>query len=170
MTVLGLRHEVFVENVIDVICSRFRDFSSGKSSRYRMTGQEVANTIWAVATTNMPVDEEVMDLLTSYVTAICSEADGSVTLRGIAKIFNRQELANIAWSCAVLDIYPDDLMALLYLGLVGVGEEPSDEYILPIKPSFYTMSNHTATNNNKTDNMDSHPHYQASFFHPYSLV
>ena len=46
-------------------------------------------------------------------------------MTSIARMFQqRQELANVAWSCAVLGQYPKDLMTVLYTGLLGTSNDP----------------------------------------------
>jgi len=37
----------------------------------------------------------------------------------------RQEAANLSWSCCVLKEYPPELVRILYMALMGDGDEPS---------------------------------------------
>ena len=60
---------------------------------------------------------------------LCELPDGGYNARSIAEQFKRQELSNIAWSCAVMKHYPPGLMNLLYAGLVGNGDERNAEYL-----------------------------------------
>ncbi len=64
-----------------------------------------------------------MDYFTEYIIYICSDNRGKKYDEShIAKCFKRQEIANIAWSCTILEQYPKELMNLLYAGLFGVKE------------------------------------------------
>lgn len=60
---------------------------------------------------------------------ICQDENGKVTVTAISKMCKRQELANMAWSCAVFDEYPLKLMDLIYKGLVGEGQEQDPAYM-----------------------------------------
>ncbi len=61
-----------------------------------------------------------MDHVSSYIEYLCSdERSRNYDERSIARSFKRQEIANIAWSCAVLEQYPKDLVPLLYTALFG---------------------------------------------------
>ena len=68
-----------------------------------------------------------MDELSVYLTSVCRGKNG-IDEKSIAKMFDQQqELANLAWSCAVIRRYPKELMNILYTGLVGTRNDP--EYI-----------------------------------------
>jgi hypothetical protein len=58
---------------------------------------------------------------------MCSNSEGSneYDINSIALILDRQEAGLIAWSCAVLNRYPPQLMQLLYMALFGEGDDPS---------------------------------------------
>lgn len=71
----------------------------------------------------------MLDAVSTYLCRLCQLPDGSYNARSIAQHCRRQELMNIAWSCAVMKHYPPDLMELLYAGLVGSGEERNAEYL-----------------------------------------
>lgn len=71
----------------------------------------------------------MLDSISAYMFHLCQLPDGTVTARSIAENYKRQELANIAWSCAIMGRYPPDLMNLLYAGLVGNGDERNAEYL-----------------------------------------
>ena len=61
-------------------------------------------------------------LIQSFAPAIvkmCSNSKGQYDENSIARCAKRQEVANMAWSCAVLEEYPKDLMPLLYTALFG---------------------------------------------------
>ena len=83
-------------------------------------GQEMANLMWAFAIFHFPLH----DLESTVAPFMIESTLGSSKSRdlkpaSIARAFKRQELANIAWSCAVFGSYPQDLMEFLYCGLVG---------------------------------------------------
>ena len=79
--------------------------------------------IWSYATLNFR-SPQMLDAMAAYMVSSCRNRYGTIDERSIAVMFNRQELANIAWSCAVLEQYPPDLMSLLYLGLLGKNGDP----------------------------------------------
>jgi len=67
----------------------------------------------------------MLDAMADYIVAGCKMRNGEhPTEEKVASLFNRQELANIAWSCAVLEKYPPELMPILYTGLIGKDEDP----------------------------------------------
>jgi hypothetical protein len=67
--------------------------------------------------------------MTPYIIKACSKRDGSYDEQSIANYFTRQELVNIAWGCAVLKEYPPELMAFLYTGVLGRGDNANPEYL-----------------------------------------
>lgn len=71
----------------------------------------------------------MLDSISTYICRRCQLPDGTYNARSIAENFIRQELANVAWSCAVMQHYPPDLMHLLYAGLVGHGDERNAKYL-----------------------------------------
>ena len=66
---------------------------------------------------------------TPYVVKMCSKGKGKgVSVeKAIARFFKRQEVANIAWSCAVLEEYPKELLPLLYTSLFGSATSTSED-------------------------------------------
>lgn len=85
----------------------------------RFKGQEIANLLWAFATLNYR-KSKLMDDVTPYILHVCSDGRSKrYDERSISRSFKRQEIANIAWSCAVLEQYPKQLMPLLYTALFG---------------------------------------------------
>ena len=101
--------------------------NDGQSLRDSFKPQEVANLIWAFATLNCQPKSSLLHTFSPYILHICASGKKNGTFmydeESISKKFNRQELANIAWSCAVLEQYPPDLIPLLYTGLIGTGED-----------------------------------------------
>jgi hypothetical protein len=51
------------------------------------------------------------------------------SVSSIAKYTKRQELANIAWACAVFGAYPRQLIKILYMGLLGIGENTDPKFM-----------------------------------------
>ena len=69
--------------------------------RYKFRGQEIANVLWSYATLNAQPDPEIVDASSRYIASVCQGKNG-VDEYSIATLFGqRQELANLAWSCAV---------------------------------------------------------------------
>jgi hypothetical protein len=54
-----------------------------------------------------------------YLCEAWEDSTGEVTATSMSRRFNRRDLADIAWACAVCGNYPRELMVLLYAGLVG---------------------------------------------------
>jgi hypothetical protein len=92
-------------------------------------GQEISNALWALATLNHPVGD-LIDFVGAYTNVVCSDSSGQVTLQSIARFFKRQELANLAWSCAVYKAFPAVLMHTVYTGLLGDRENPDEASLL----------------------------------------
>ncbi|KAL9182955.1 hypothetical protein ACHAXT_004234 [Thalassiosira profunda] len=115
---LGMLHSGLFRKAEDEIVSRLQ------SKKQKFRGQEVANILWSFATLNAQPDPSMVDALSMYVTSVCRGKNG-IDERSIAKVFGqRQELANLAWSCAVIGRYPEELMNILYTGLVGTKNDP----------------------------------------------
>lgn len=112
---LGLLHLSFFKQVEHQIMTRLSN---------KLNGQEIANLLWSFATLNAQPEPALVDVLSTHVHRICSGNNGSPDEASIAKIFNRQELANVAWSCAVLGRYPEKMMQTLYQGLFGSTNDP----------------------------------------------
>ena len=93
---MGMLHSGFFKHVEKEIISRL------KQKRYRFRGQEIANILWSYATLNAQPDISMVDALSSHVASICQGKNGVADEHSIARLFSqRQELANLAWSCAV---------------------------------------------------------------------
>jgi len=121
--VLGLSHRGFKDKAKDELRMRLGNFLAGDTRAMNsFKGQELANLLWGMATLNVPAGE-LLETFTPYFCEICQDSKGKVTPESIAGMFKRQELANIAWSCAVFGTYTNELMRLLYSGLVGVGDQ-----------------------------------------------
>jgi hypothetical protein len=85
----------------------------------KFKAQEIANLVWAFATLNYR-NSNIIEHMSPYINYICSDKKtGAYSQQSIARIFKRQEIANIAWSCSVLQQYPKTLMPLLYHALFG---------------------------------------------------
>jgi hypothetical protein len=113
---LGLLHSGFFQQVEKQIMKRLKS---------RLSGQEIANILWAFATLNAQPDPAMIDALSSHIYKLCSdEKTGKPTESSISRLFKRQEIANVAWSCAVLGRYPKDLMNTLYQGMFGTNNDP----------------------------------------------
>jgi hypothetical protein len=117
--VMGVVHTRFLETVKFELVRRAKRFIQGDTSGMNsFKGQEVANLLWTMATLSVPA-ADIMDVIDSYVDQACRSDKGRVTPSSIAKVFKRQELANIGWSCAVFDAFPSKLMKLVFTGLFG---------------------------------------------------
>ncbi|KAL7552681.1 hypothetical protein ACHAWF_015917 [Thalassiosira exigua] len=116
---LGMLHSKFFKATEQEVVKRL------KRQRNGFRGQEIANIYWSFATLNARPDPTMVDELSSNVASVCRGKEGVVDETSIAKMFGqRQELANLAWSCAVIGRYPEELMRLLYAGLLGSGDDP----------------------------------------------
>lgn len=130
--VLGLNHVAFVETVQSELMKRMQQAlqQNDYSPKTTFKGQEFANLFWTLATLNTPIEEDFMACVDKYVQRVILGAEPEQVLRprDIALVLKRQELANIAWSCAVLGYYPPVLMQTLYIGLLGgMNEEHSGD-------------------------------------------
>jgi len=116
---LGLLHTKFFKKAEKEVVSRL------KQKRNKFRGQEIANILWSFATLNAQPELTIVDALSSYIASECRGKNGVVDELSIARMFGqRQELANLAWSCAVIGRYPKELMNILYTGLVGASNDP----------------------------------------------
>lgn len=114
---LGILHSGFFKQAENEVVSRLR------RKGYKFRGQEIANIIWSFATLNARPDLSMVDALSSYVAEQCRGKNG-IDEYSIARMFGqRQELANLAWSCAVIGRYPKDLMDIVYKGLLGTSND-----------------------------------------------
>lgn len=116
---LGLLHSGFFKEAEKQVLKRLKNLRPFK-------GQEIANILWSFATLNAQPDHSLIDALSSYIAVVCSGTRNKIADEySIAKVFKRQELANVAWSCAVIGRYPKDLMKILYTGIVGTANDPN---------------------------------------------
>jgi len=92
---VGMLHSGFFKQTEKEVTSRIRQ----KRNKFR--GQEIANILWSYATLNAQPEVEMVDAISTYVGSICRGKNGADEY-SIARLFGqRQELANLAWSCAV---------------------------------------------------------------------
>jgi len=92
---VGMLHSGFFKQTEKEVTSRIRQ----KRNKFR--GQEIANILWSYATLNAQPEVEMVDAISTYVGSVCRGKNG-VDEYSIARLFGqRQELANLAWSCAV---------------------------------------------------------------------
>eukprot|EP00985_Skeletonema_marinoi_P001291 scaffold517_cov140-Skeletonema_marinoi.AAC.4 len=115
---LGLLHSGFFKEAENQVLKRLKNLRPFK-------GQEIANILWSFATLNAQPDPVLIDELSSYIASVCSGKKGVADEYSISKVFKRQELANVAWSCAVVGRYPEELMKILYTGIVGTANDPN---------------------------------------------
>ena len=92
---VGMLHSGFFKQTEKEVTSRIRQ----KRNKFR--GQEIANILWSYATLNAQPEVEMVDAISMYVASVCRGKNGADEY-SIARFFGqRQELANLAWSCAV---------------------------------------------------------------------
>mmetsp|Transcript_21470 Transcript_21470/g.48772 ORF Transcript_21470/g.48772 Transcript_21470/m.48772 type:complete len:769 (-) Transcript_21470:61-2367(-) len=125
MATLGVVHRRFFALVGEEVAGRLdRDVGgAGKSPTRRSAmdefgGQEVANILWSFATLNFSSDR-LVGAIEPYVLMKCMGPSLQADDRRIAMEFNRQELANLVWSFSVLEHYPEELIKVLWRGLIG---------------------------------------------------
>lgn len=130
---LGLLHTSFLTAISEEVARRVascpvpkhrNDMNINASNLVPIKPQEIANLLWSSATLNFR-SSKLVNAMAPYVVSACRNRNGVVDERSIASLFNRQELANIAWSCAVLEEYPRDLLEVCYMGLLGDNRDPS---------------------------------------------
>lgn len=132
--VLGLRHSAFCDAAKRQLVERMERLVYAKQGKALSTardafkGQELSNLLWALATLDIPAGD-ILSCVGEYMHKICEDENGKVTVTAVSKMCKRQELANMAWSCAVFDEYPPKLMNIIYKGLVGEGEEQDPAYM-----------------------------------------
>jgi hypothetical protein len=115
---LGLLHSGFFKEAEMQVMKRLKNLRPFK-------GQEIANILWSFATLNAQPDHSLIDALSSYIASVCSGKNKVADEYSISRVFKRQELANVAWSCAVIGRYPKELMNILYTGIVGTNNDPN---------------------------------------------
>ena len=118
--IVGIQHTEFLDAVAVELERRLRLF----------TPQETANALWALATLDHCPPNLLYRLESGIVNMQRYSKDARFwTTRSISKIWKRQELANLAWVCAVFGEYPMDLIKMIYMGLLGVGDDPSPDAV-----------------------------------------
>jgi hypothetical protein len=97
-SILGLKHKPFLAAAREQVISRCSQYTKGsQNAMTRFKGQELANSLWSLATLNYPFDG-VLTQVTPYIVQICTDASTrKTTVASIANAFKRQELANLAW-------------------------------------------------------------------------
>ena len=129
MAVYGVKHREFLAVAAQQLAKRTREFLQGKCNvTTQFKGQEVANLVWGFATLNGS-HSGLMSTIAPYIVAMCEDEQGRVTVASIARALKRQEMANMAWACAVFGDYPPELVKVLYMGIVGVGENTDPNYV-----------------------------------------
>jgi RAP domain len=127
--VLGLVHARFMEAAKTQLSRRLQQFIKGERNAMNcFKAQELSNLLWTMATLGLSAAEG-LDEVASYVSLVCIDEKGYCTPSSIACVFKRQELANIAWSCAVFNEFPESLMKLVYTGLFGSGTQNDQEHL-----------------------------------------
>lgn len=92
---MGMLHSGFFKEAENAVVARLRN----KRNKFR--GQEIANILWSFATLNAQPELSMVDALSTFIASECRGKNG-VDEHSIARMFGqRQELANLAWSCAV---------------------------------------------------------------------
>jgi len=133
---LGLLHKDFFGTVAKVVNERLKSFNpSNKSdtSLVKFKAQEIANLVWSFATLNYK-GGDLLHSFTPYIIYLCSDGKKSTEydVKTISQSFKRQEVASIAWSCAVLEQYPPQLMTLLYTALFGSSDRTTPQSLKDI--------------------------------------
>mmetsp|Transcript_10871 Transcript_10871/g.23114 ORF Transcript_10871/g.23114 Transcript_10871/m.23114 type:complete len:1206 (+) Transcript_10871:171-3788(+) len=137
--ILGLKHERFLKAVEGTLRQRMESYLSGDKSVF-IQGQEMSNALWALATLNY-IPNGLLSFVERYFLELL---DHDLTVTKISQLIDRQELANIAWVAAVFGEYPSNLIKMLYMGILGVGERPDAAYMQKI----YSDSGIQATHSN----------------------
>jgi len=119
--IVGLQHSGFLEAVATQLEKR----------NWQFTQQESTNSLWALATLDYRPKGLLHRLEGSFLASVRSGRE-KLTTKTIAKTWKRQELANMAWVCAVFGEYPRDLIQMIYMGLLGVGDNPDPDVVTAI--------------------------------------
>ena len=98
----------------------------GKTSARSFISQELTNVIWSFATLNIQTAADLLDEAAPILMNLCSKKAGGkeYDMNSIAAHMIRQEAALLAWSCAVLNRYPSQLMPFIYTALFGQDDDP----------------------------------------------
>lgn len=128
--ILGMKHTPFLAAVVDQLLDRTQRYLNGDhQDMNRFKGQELTNALWALATLNYTPSQDLLHQLEPYLVEVMATKSKGVTVNSILRYLNRQELANLAWVCAVFGEYPTELISLVYKGLLGVGENADPVYM-----------------------------------------
>lgn len=125
--ILGMKHDPFLDALANQLEERMNMYAQGKrwAGVTWFKGQELANALWALATLNY----NRTGLLSSVEVYLNAMIGDKLTVSNIANVMKRQELANIAWACAVFGDYPSKLIEILYMGLLGIGDNSDPDYV-----------------------------------------
>ena len=130
---LAMSYPVFLDAAHKQVKMRFASFNSGRrNSMTVFKSQEVTNALWGLATLGYSSAAGLVTELAPALVEMAKDEEGELSVASISKVFIRQELANIAWACAVFNEYPPELMKMLYLGLMGVGENEDSSYVTKV--------------------------------------
>ena len=127
-----MKHTQFLDAVIDQLVQRTGAFVKGKRDSYsHFKGQEIANALWGLATLDyIPTDTKLLTKIEPYLVVLATGTrQGDFSLKTIARNLKRQEMANLAWICAVFGEYPPDLIRIVYQGLIGYEENPDPVFV-----------------------------------------
>jgi RAP domain len=127
---LGLKDSRYMEAAKLTLADRLTRYSQGERNGVTsFKGQELANLLWAMATINISAGS-VWDSLMAYLREACADSTNCFTALSISKHFKRKELASMAWACAVLGNYPEELMHFLFVGLFGLPDKEREPKFL----------------------------------------
>lgn len=127
--VLGLKHERFFEAAKDELIRRTDLYLQGNVNVFtRFQCQEISNLIWAFGTLNISYPG-LTATAGKYIIQLTSIDMQNLDPKIISRTCKRLELMCVAWTCAVLGQYENDLMKFLYAGLVGIGSQPDIDFL-----------------------------------------
>jgi hypothetical protein len=119
----GLKHKSHLDSIANVMRTRWMARPAPQ-----MKGQEIANLIWACATLNH-TPKGLLDVLEGYIVDIFQN---DFDVGKISRVFTRQELANLAFGLCVIGIFPPTLVEIIYVGLLGTGNQRDPSYLQSI--------------------------------------
>lgn len=122
--IVGLQHTPLLEAVASQLENNYNKFSP----------QEMANALWALATLDYR-PEGLLQKLESPILSQVLPGNRKLTTKTIAESWKRQELANLSWVCAVFGEYPREMIRMIYMGLLGVGDDPNPDVVTRIHAS-----------------------------------
>jgi hypothetical protein len=118
--IVGLQHNDFLDAVAVELERRSHLF----------TPQEMTNGLWALATLDHCPPNLLHRLEQPIITLQRQTNDPNFwSTLAVARVWKRQELANLAWIIAVFGEFPMDLVKMVYMGLIGVGDDPTPEVV-----------------------------------------